>query len=63
MYGFCNKLEHLSLKNRLGWKGLPGTNTNLLQKLYITAVISFMIQTPGVNFIKHFSAQFTPLVS
>jgi hypothetical protein len=27
IYGFCNKLEHLSLNTRLGWKGLPGTNT------------------------------------
>jgi hypothetical protein len=24
--GFRNKLEHLSLSTRLGWKGLPGTN-------------------------------------
>jgi hypothetical protein len=27
IYGFRNKLEHLSLNTRLGWKGLPGTNT------------------------------------
>jgi hypothetical protein len=26
-YGFRNKLEHLSIKTRLGWKGLPGTST------------------------------------
>ncbi len=26
-YGFRNKLEHLSLNTRLGWKGLPETNT------------------------------------
>jgi hypothetical protein len=26
IYGFRNKLEHLSLNTRLGWKGLPGTN-------------------------------------
>ncbi len=25
--GFRNKLEHLYLNTRLGWKGLPGTNT------------------------------------
>jgi hypothetical protein len=27
IYGFRNKLECLSLNPRLGWKGLPGTNT------------------------------------
>ncbi len=27
IYGFPNKLECLSLNTRLGWKGLPGTNT------------------------------------
>ncbi len=27
IYGFRNKLECLSLNNRLGWKGLLGTNT------------------------------------
>jgi hypothetical protein len=27
IYGFRNKLEHLSLNTRPGWKGLPGTNT------------------------------------
>ncbi len=27
IYSFCNKLECLSLYTRLGWKGLPGTNT------------------------------------
>jgi hypothetical protein len=27
IYGFRNKQECLSLKIRLGWKGLPGTNT------------------------------------
>jgi len=27
IYGFHNKLECLSLNTRLGWKGLPGTNT------------------------------------
>jgi hypothetical protein len=27
IYGFSNKLEFLSLITRLGWKGLPGTNT------------------------------------
>jgi hypothetical protein len=26
IYGFRNKLECLSLKTRLGWKGLQGTN-------------------------------------
>ncbi len=33
---------------RLGWKGLPWTNT----LAYITAVISLMIQAPGVCIIK-----------
>jgi hypothetical protein len=28
IYGFHNKLECLSLNTRLGWKGLPGTNTH-----------------------------------
>jgi hypothetical protein len=27
IYGFRSKLECLSLNSRLGWKGLPGTNT------------------------------------
>ncbi len=27
IYGFCNKLEYLSIIISLGWKGLPGTNT------------------------------------
>ncbi len=27
IYVFRNKLEYLSLNNRVGWKGLPGTNT------------------------------------
>jgi hypothetical protein len=27
IYGVRNKLECLSLNTRLGWKGLPGTNT------------------------------------
>ncbi len=27
IYGFRNKLEHLSLNTRLGLKDLPGTNT------------------------------------
>jgi hypothetical protein len=27
IYGLRNKLESLSLNTRLGWKGLPGTNT------------------------------------
>jgi hypothetical protein len=27
IYSFRNKLECLSLNTRLGWKGLPGTNT------------------------------------
>jgi hypothetical protein len=26
-HGFRNKLEYLSLNTKLGWKGLPGTNT------------------------------------
>ncbi len=27
IYVFHNKLEYLSLNTKLGWKGLPGTNT------------------------------------
>ncbi len=27
IFGFHNKLECLSINARLGWKGLPGTNT------------------------------------
>ncbi len=27
IYGFRNKLECLTINSRLGWKGLPGTNT------------------------------------
>ncbi len=27
IYGFCNKLECFTLHSRLGWKGLPWTNT------------------------------------
>ncbi len=27
IYGFRNKLPCLTLNTRLGWKGLPGTNT------------------------------------
>ncbi len=44
IYGFRNKLECLSLNTRLGWKGLPGTNT-------LAYYGSFMIQAPGVTFV------------
>jgi hypothetical protein len=27
IYSFCNMLESLTFNTRLGWKGLPGTNT------------------------------------
>jgi len=27
IYGFRNKLQCLALNTRLGWRGLPGTNT------------------------------------
>jgi hypothetical protein len=27
IYGLCNEPECLSINTRLGWKGLPGTNT------------------------------------
>jgi hypothetical protein len=48
IYGFHNKLECLSLNARLGWKGLPGTNTlAYYRNCKITAVISFVIQAPG----------------
>jgi hypothetical protein len=40
---------------RLGWKGLSGTNTlAYYKKPQITAVISFIVQDPGVNVIKLF---------
>jgi len=47
IYGFRNKLEFLSLNTTLGWKGLPGTSTLAYYK--ITAVISLMIQAPGLH--------------
>jgi hypothetical protein len=35
---------------RLGWKGLPGTNTLAYNKnLYITAIKSFIVQGPASN--------------
>jgi hypothetical protein len=40
----------LNLNTRLGWKGLPGTNTiPYYRNRKLTAVISLMIQAPGVQ--------------
>ena len=35
IYGFRNKLECLSLNTRLGWKGLPGTNVQLIKAVKV----------------------------
>ena len=51
MYGFCNKLEGLSLNTRLGWKGLPGANT----LVYYENRKKFNDIGPGANSINHFS--------
>ncbi len=41
--------------NILGWKGLPGTNTQALYDYsYITDIISFITLAPGADLIKHF---------
>ncbi len=45
IYIFRNTLECLSLKNRLGWKGLPGTNT--LAYFGFHKLQRSMIQAPG----------------
>jgi hypothetical protein len=40
----------LHINIRLGWKGLPGTNTVAYsENLQITAVKSFIVQAPGVS--------------
>jgi hypothetical protein len=40
----------------LGWKGLPGTNTQVYyENPKITAVKSFIVQAPGENPIKLFT--------
>jgi hypothetical protein len=49
IYGFRNKLECLSLNTRLGWKGLPGTNT---LAYYGNCQLSFVIQAPRANVMK-----------
>ncbi len=54
IYGFRNKLGCLSLNTRLGWEGLPRTNT--VAYYGNRKLISFMIQGPGPNVIKLFSA-------
>jgi hypothetical protein len=48
IYGLSIKQERLSLNTRIGWKGLPGTNTLAyygVRTLRIRNV--FMIQAPG----------------
>jgi hypothetical protein len=59
IYNFSNQLECVSLvgfliffiliKNiRLGWKGLPGTNTSAyFEKLFIMALKSFIALVPA----------------
>jgi hypothetical protein len=45
---------------RLGWKGLPGTNTlAYYENLLITDRKSFITLDPGVNFIKLFPSSLT----
>ncbi len=41
---FRNKLECLSLNTRLGWKGLPRTNTIAYYRNYKLVIISHLIQ-------------------
>jgi hypothetical protein len=44
----------------LGWRGLPGTNTQAYYKNpSITAVKSYIILPPGVDLIKLFCCKFT----
>ncbi len=51
------KLLAFPTKNRLGWEGLPGTNTLAYYKYpYITVVKSFIIQVPRPNVTKLFTA-------
>ncbi len=49
IYCFHNKLEWSTLNTRLGWKGLPGTNT---LDYYGNRQLSFMIQAPQANVMK-----------
>jgi hypothetical protein len=49
VYGFWSRLGCLSLNTRLGWKGLPGTNT---LAYYGNRQLSFMIQAPRANVMK-----------
>ncbi len=46
------KVQRLPTNIRLGWKGLPRTNTSLLRKSASTNVKSFIVQAPGANDIK-----------
>ena len=50
----CSTLGYAPTTNiRLGWKGLPGTNSlAYFENPLITAVISFMIQAPRANNMK-----------
>jgi hypothetical protein len=44
------KAPALPANIRLGWKGLPGTNTlAYYENPYITAVRSFTVQAPGIG--------------
>jgi hypothetical protein len=48
IYSFHNKLERLSQNTRLGWKGLPGTNTLASYENYeIADKNSFITLGPG----------------
>jgi hypothetical protein len=50
LYG---RLGALPIDNRLGWKGLPGTNTlAYYENSKIMAVKSFITLAPGVNVIR-----------
>ncbi len=47
---------------RLGWKGLPGTNTPAFYKnLQIMAVKSFTVQAPDVNLAPVWRVDFGPI--
>jgi hypothetical protein len=49
-YPGVEHLKALPANTRLGWKGLPWTNTPAYNgNPQITAVISFMIQAPGAE--------------
>ncbi len=60
IYGFPKQLECLSLNTRLGWKGLPGTNTlayygfhNKLECLSLDARLGWK-GLPGTNTLAYY---------